>query len=412
MNKNTLFTGQPIFNQVLSLIPRSLVSRLTRKYQGDRYCKKFHSYDHLVTMLFCTLHQCSSLREVITGMMASASRLKHLGLRSTPRRSTLSDANQRRNADFFADLYHLIYEHYYGSLPDSLKGKRLLDKLFVIDSTIVSLFSTVMQSTGSFGLTGKKKGGIKAHALVRAKDNLPCFVRLTAGKESDNSFLPFIKLPTGSVVVIDKGYRNYQKFIEWTNQKISWVSRLNERSVYSIVESRPVNERQYQQGVRHDYIINLGNPKTAYINPIQKVRLIEFFDQLSQTTFWFITNNFTFSASTIADIYKRRWQIELLFKRIKQNFQLHSFLGDNENAIRIQLWCTLIADLLLKIIKDKVSKKRNWSMANLAGLIRLHLGTYINLYQFLANPERGLINYEDSSDKQQLSMFPKQIRGA
>jgi len=144
MSKSTFFTGQPIFNQVLSLIPRSLVSRLTRKYQGDRYCKKFRSYDHLVTMLFSTLHQCSSLREVITGMMASASRLKHLGLCSTPRRSTLSDANQRRNADFFADLYHLIYEHYYGSLPDSLKGKRLLDKLFIIDSTIVSLFSTVM----------------------------------------------------------------------------------------------------------------------------------------------------------------------------------------------------------------------------------------------------------------------------
>src|SRR6476469_1040329 len=412
MSKSTFFTGQPIFNQVLSLIPRSMVSRLTRKYQGDRYCKKFHSYDHLVTMLFCTLHQCTSLREVITGMMACASRLKHVGLCSTPRRSTLSDANQRRNADFFADLYHLIYEHYYGGLPDSLKGKRLLDKLFIIDSTIVSLFSTVMQSTGSFGVTGKKKGGIKAHALVRAKDNLPCFVRLTAGKDSDTSILPLITLPTGSVVVIDKGYRNYRQFLEWTNQKISWVTRLHERTVYNIIESCPLNDRQYQQGVRNDNIIELGNPKTAYINPIQKVRLINFYDPSSQRTFSFITNNFTYSASTIADIYKRRWQIELLFKRIKQNFQLHSFLGDNENAIRIQLWCTLIADLLLKIIKDKVSQKRNWSMANLAGLIRLHLGTYINLYKFLVNPEKGLINYGDFDLNQQLSMFPKQIRGA
>jgi hypothetical protein len=257
MNKSNLFTGQPIFNQMLSLVPRSIFNRLVKKHQTNRYYKKFHTYDHFVTMLYSTFHQCSSIREVITGMQASASRLKHLGLCSTPRRSTLCDANERRNADFFSDLYHLIYEHYYGGLPDSLKGKPLLDKLFIIDSTIVTLFSTVMQSTGSFGLSGKKKGGIKAHTMLRAKTNLPCFLRFTEGKQNDTSILPEVRLPAGSVVVIDKGYRNYRQFIDWSNQKVTWVTRLHERAVYNIIEKRTLNEKQLNAGILHDYSIAL-----------------------------------------------------------------------------------------------------------------------------------------------------------
>jgi Transposase DDE domain/Domain of unknown function (DUF4372) len=387
-----------------------MVSQLSRTYKTDRYCKKFRTYDHLITMLYCCFHQCSSLREVITGMQASAGRLNHLGIINTPRRSTLSDANERRTAEFFEDLYHQVYKIYYGGLPDSLKRKRCMDKLFIIDSTIISLFSTAMKSSGSYGCNGKKKGGIKAHVLFRAKDNLPCFVRLTEGRKSDPSFLPFLSLPAGSIVVMDKGYRNYQQFMGWDKQKISWVTRLHAKSVYSIIESRPLDDRQQQSGVQQDLLIDLGNPETAYLNPIQKARLIIFYDSINKRQFHFITNNLKLDAGTIADIYKKRWQIELFFKRIKQNFQLHYFLGDNENAIRIQLWCTLIADLLLRIIKDKV--KRKWSMANLSGLVRLHLGTYINLYAFLSNPEKALNNYEHPYTKMQQSLFPNQIRGA
>ena len=412
MVKSNYFTGQPIFNQILFLIPRSIISRLSKKYQTDRYCKKFRSYDHLVTMLYCTLHRCSSIREVITGMQASAVRLLHLGLSATPRRSTLSDANERRSADLFQYLYHQIYHHYYINLPDSLKGKRLLDRLFIIDSTIISLFSSVIQSTGSFGLNGKKKGGIKAHLVVRDKDNIASFERVTKGKEHDNTFLPHINLPTGSIVVMDRAYRNYQQFIQWTKKQITWVSRLSVRMVYQIKAELPLTEAQLRAGVQKDFRIALGNPRTADINPLQEARLIIYYDAASQRKFEFITNNFSYAASTIANIYKMRWQIELLFKRIKQNFQLHYFLGDNENAIRIQLWTTLIADLLIKVIKDKADKKRKWSMANLASLIRLHLGTYIKLHEFLANPDKPLIHYEDPIAKTQLSIFPNQTRGA
>lgn len=411
MPKNNFFTGQPIFNQLLSLIPRSIVTRLAREYKTDRYCKKFRSYDHLVTMLYCIFHQCNSLREVITGLQATASRLTHLGVLFTPRRSTLADANERRTASFFEDLYHQIYQRYYSSLPDSLKGKRLIDKLFIIDSTIISLFSTVMRSTGSYGCNGKKKGGIKAHVLLRAKDNLPCFIRLTEGKQSDGSFLPVVALPVGSIVVMDKAYRSFQQFIKWTTQQITWVTRIHGRTVYKVIESRSIDSLQKKCGVQKDLLIELGNPKTAHINPVQKARLIIYYDPINQRQLEFITNNLKLSASIIADIYKKRWQIELLFKRIKQNFQLNYFLGDNENAIRIQLWCTFIADLLVKIVKDKTDKKRKWSMANLTGFIRLHLGTYIRLYEFLINPDKALMRYQHPIHPQ-ISMFPNQIRGA
>jgi len=411
MSKSKFFTGQPVFNQLLSLIPRSLFNPLVRKYNADRYCKKYRSYEHLVTMLYCCFHQCTSLREVITGMQASSLRLSHLGLLSTPRRSTLSDANERRSADLFQDLYHALYGRYYGHLPDSVGSKKLIDKLIIIDSTIISLFSTVMQSTGSFGLNGKKKGGIKANVVVRAAHNLPCFVRLSEGKRSDKKFLSEVALPKGSIVVIDKGYNSYKHFLQWSLAGISWVTRLNRASVYHIVSSRSVSERQQQAGVLSDHEIQLGNPATALKTPLQKARLIFYCDAVSKQTFEFITNNFIYSASTIADLYKKRWQIELLFKRVKQNFQVNYFLGDNENAIKIQVWCTLIADLLLKIVKDKADRKRRWSMANLSALVRLHLGTYIKLFDFLAEPDKALLNYVDPVDKIQLEIFPLKSRG-
>jgi hypothetical protein len=280
-----------------------------------------------------------------------------------------------------------------------------------VDSTIITLFSDVMHSTGCFGQNGQKKGGIKAHVLMRAKDNVPCFVKLTEGKASDNAILPLLHLPRGSVIVMDKGYRSYKHFAAFSAGKITWVSRFNERAVFSIEEQRPLSPSLCQQGVLADYRILLGNPKTKNINPLQKARIIVFRDPLSGRIFRFITNNFNYNALTIAGIYKKRWQIELLFKRIKQHFQLHFFLGDNENAIRIQLWSTLIADLLIRVIRDKADKKRKWSVANLTGLIRLHMGTYINLYEFLKHPEKALLGYQDPYDKSQLGLFPVSIRG-
>jgi hypothetical protein len=394
MAKSKHFTGQPIFNQLLFLIPRSLVRTLTGKHQSDRYTKKFRTFDHLITLLFSCFHHCTSLRELTTGLLATSSRLQHLGVSYTPRRSTLSDANQRRPPALFEELYHALFRKYYGALPDSLKAKRAEDRLFIIDSTTISLFSTALLGAGSFGLNGKKKGGIKAHLLLRARDGMPCFVRLTESKQNDGRFLPYLHLPAGSIVVLDRGYRSYGQLSQWSATQVRWITRLNSRAVYKKTEQRTLSPDLQQAGVKQDWIIELGNPKTIHLHPIQRARLVVYYDDQSKREYHFISNDFRSSALTIAALYKKRWQIELLFKSIKQNFNLQDFLGDSENAIRIQVWCTLIASLLLKIIRDKTIKnKRVWSMANLAGLIRLHLGTYIDLKGFLKNPEKALLGY-------------------
>jgi hypothetical protein len=407
MPKSNFFTGQPIFNQLLSLIPKSSIRQLSRQHHSDRYCKKFKAYDHLVTMLFCCFHQCSSLREVITGLQANAHRLEHLGVNYTPRRSTLADANKRRDSVLFEKIFQAIYRHHYGSLPDSLRGKKLNDRIFIVDSTTISLFCDVMKGAGTFRVNGKRKGGIKAHVVTRAKDHVPCFIHLTPAASSDRGFMPMINLPEGSVLVMDRAYVNYKKMNEWTQSNITWVTRLSTWLRYEVVKSQPVSKHHRNGGILKDSIIRLGNPETEKRNPVQTARLISYSDKTNNRVFHFLTNNLQYSPLTIADLYKKRWDIELLFRRVKQNFQFHNFLGDNENAIKIQMWCSLIADLLISIIKARVEKykKSKWSFANIAGLIRQHLSTYINLLKFLLNPEKAIIQFSFEA-KRQLPLFP------
>jgi hypothetical protein len=407
MPKSTFFTGQPIFNQLLSYISRSDVSQLVKKHQADRYCKRFKAFDHVVTMLFCCFHHCTSLRELVTGLQVNAHRLHHLGMKHTPRRSTLADANERRSSVFFEDLYHKLFRHHFGVLPDSLPKGRISDKIFIVDSTTITLFSEVFKACGNANANGKKKGGVKAHVLIRAKDNIPCFVHITEAAGSDKTIMPQLNLPKGSVLVMDKGYNSYLPMAEWTRQGVTWVTRLNKRARWESVEERPVSEKMASHGVRRDRYILLGNPEKANKVPLQEARVVTYYDEETGKEFEFLTNNREFSALTIAGIYKRRWQIEILFRRIKQNFQLSNFLGDNQNAIKIQLWCTLIADLLVKIVKDKADKqkKNKWSFANVAGLIRQHLGTYIDLIKFLINPEKAIIGYRQELNPHQLALF-------
>lgn len=407
MPKSNFFTGQPVLAQILSLIPRPFINQLSRQYHADRYCKSFKAYDHLVSMLFCAFNHCSSLRELVTGLQANAHRIKHLGMLNTPRRSTLADANGRRSASFFEAAFHGLYKFHYGYLPDSLKKSKLYDRLFVIDSTTITLFCDVLKGAGTFAKNGKRKGGIKAHVLARLKDDVPQFVHLSPSAHNDRIMMPMIDLPPGSIIIMDRAYVNYKIMQQWTDKQITWVTRLNPSLRYTIIELKESTSYQREQGVRQEAIIWLGNPETTDRNPLQKARLITFYDSVSKREFLFLTNNFSYSPITIAQIYKSRWAIELLFKRVKQNFQFNNFLGDSENAIKVQMWCTLIADLLIKIIQDRIQKIRNvkWSFANLAGLIRQHLTTYIDLLKFLSNPEKAIVGFAEEALKHQLALF-------
>lgn len=404
MGKNTFFTGQPIFNQLLLLIPRSFVGKLVKKHKADRYCKKFFFYDHLVTMLFSSFHQCTSLREVTTGMQACGERLRHLGLKHTPRKSTFADSNANRDSIVFDELFHLLVDHFAKYSPDS-RSKNEFRRMFIIDSTTISLFNSIMRGAGSYALNGKKKGGAKAHVVMDADRNTPVFVRITEARMSDKDILKQTTLPANSIVIFDKGYNYYQIFLEWTKNNVRWYTRINKAAVYEVIEQMPLSDQQLGLGVFKDELIILGNPRTKKKIPLQKARLVHYKDKSTGKYFEFISNDFESEAFEIAEMYKRRWQIEIFFKRLKQNFPLKYFLGDNENAIRIQMWCSLIADLLIKVCMDRVAKKKQWSFASLCGFIRIHLGTYIALFTFLKNPEKALIDYKPPDRNIQYALF-------
>jgi hypothetical protein len=387
MGKNANFTGQPVFSQLLNHLPSSRIRSLALQSGSERYVKHFKTYDHLVSMLYSSFHNCRSLREVVTGMMACHSRLVHLGLHDHPKRSTLSDANKRRDSAVFEQIYYLIYRRYRSFLSDSRSKGRMDSRLFIVDSTTISLFQEILKNAGTSPMNGKRKGGIKAHVLMRADQDVPCLVRMTSAATNDSPFLKEIQLPKGSVLVFDRGYRSYEQYQRLNDQNITWITRKKANAAMEVIDQRKVSKQQALVGVVSDERVILGNTQNKKQLRLQ-IRRIVYKDQASDKTFEFLTNNTTMKPSTIAQLYERRWQIELLFKRLKQNNQLTYFLGDNENAIRIQIWCAMIADLIIKVIQRKV--KRSWSFSNLASMLRIHLMSYTSLIDFLENPDRKM----------------------
>lgn len=323
-------------------------------------------------------------------MLSWQGRLVHLGVKSAPRRSTLSDTNKRCPEVFFKDLYHSLIQLYYSQLlPDSRTKKKPEDRVYYIDSTTIELFNEVMKGAGSYGFDGKKKAGVKAHMAVNSSHNIPSIVYLSEAKENDRIFMDKIDVPHGSILVFDKGYFKFSQWQKWTDKNIFWVTRLSNVAYYQVLEEKEVNLKQLSLGVVMDQVILLGRGTSPGTEVIM-ARRIKFYDSEKQRHFEFVTNHMHFSPSNIAALYKSRWQIESLFKSVKQNYQLRYFLGANVNAICIQIWCSLIADLLIKVIKNQV-KRRAWAHSNLISMIRMHLGTYASLFRFLENPERTLI---------------------
>ena len=381
MNKSTFFTGQPIFSQLLKFVRKDVIIPIAKHHQADRYSKRFNTYEHLVTMLYSIFNNCNSLREVATGMLASEQRLTHMGIRYHPRRSTISDANNRRHADVFSEIYYNLYNRYASFLSDSRKKSRA-SKLYIFDATTISLFQEVLRTSGK-NPSDKRKGGIKVHTLIRSDQDVPCMIRYSAAAANDSQFLKEVFLPKGSIIVFDRGYNDYTSFNRFANDNVTWVTRRRKQLTYKILQVyKKAND---DETIISDEKIQIGHRSGTKVT----ARLVHYKDLASGELYEFISNNFRMKAITIARLYQQRWQIELLFKRMKQNYPLKYFLGDSENAIKIQIWCSLIADLILKIVKKGAATK--WSFSNLAAMVRLHLMTYIDLGSFLRSPEKALM---------------------
>jgi len=396
MFKDTKFSGKPIISQIINLLERQKIYRTAVKHNSDRYCKKFMTIDHLITMLYAVLSGCNSLREVESIILACRGRINHLGLRNFPKRSTLSDANKRRPSKIFEEIYNELYLKYRTHLPDSQVKKEKIKELKIIDSTTISLFGEILKGAGRNKINGKKKGGIKVHTMISSNDDVPVFVRFTSAATHDHSFLKHINLQPGSIAVFDRAYIDYDQFEYWTGTGVHFVTRLKKNAIYEKVEEYDIPDCA-DSGVIIDEKIRLKKKDKTIL-----LRKVGYWDDSGNRVFEFVTNNFEYSAEKIAEIYKRRWQIEVLFKRLKQNFPLKYFLGDSTNAIEIQIWASLIAQLLLLVIHAQT--KRKWSFSNLLSIIRFHLMTYIHLIKFLNNPDADW-NYLKTEAENQLNLF-------
>lgn len=383
MNENSHFSGQPTFVQVIRLIPKSLVGQCIIDNGSDYCCKKFDTWTHLLTMLFSCCAHCDSLREVTTGMAAMGGKLNNAGLRCLPKRSTLSDANAKRESKVFEDIFFSLKAHFKSIFPDSQPE----NDVYIIDSSTIKLFQEVFKGSGLSKQNGKRKGGLKVHMAVLESDPTPSIIHLSPGANNDGIFLKHLSFSEGSTVIMDMGYRNFTQFNQWTREGVTWVTRLHPHTSYITNKRNVTSKKEKKAGVKSDLCIRMGSD----LSQAEKVncRLVRFKSPESGKTFSFISNDLVSPASVIAATYKKRWSIELLFKRLKQNMPLKYFLGDNPNAIKIQVWCALITDLLLQMVRRQV--KRKWAFSNIVKLIRLHLFNYMELFSFLENPERSVI---------------------
>lgn len=384
MSKTTFFFGQSVFGQLISLIDPKIVSDANKACDADRYVKKFKTKDHMISMVFCALAKCSSLREVSGAMLGLSGKTKHFQLDHIPKRSTLGDANQRRDAEVFGIIYNKLFVKYGHVFSDSRIKDVINKQIEIFDSTTISLFKDILKCVGRKPKDGKRKGGVKVHAVINVDEAVPKLVWFTNSATNDRVLLSKLKMDPNTIYVFDKGYNDYKAFKKFSDTETGFVTRIKDNAVYKPVSENEIDEHIHS-GVLQDEIIELTVKEGTTTSKL-KLRKIRFYDRVLKREFEFLTNLFEMRPDLVAAIYKLRWQIELLFKQIKQNFPLKYFLGDNENAIKIQIYCTLIANLLMTVIQKRL--KRSWAFSNLVSFCKIHLFNYINLLNFLENPDK------------------------
>jgi hypothetical protein len=399
--------GQPLFNQILQMIPREVFDKIVKEEKGDYRCRSFSSWDELVTLLFGIFERCDSAREVCDGMAALGGKLNYLGMDCSPTKSTFNDALINRSVTVFEKFYFALINHFSFVLSDSRKEGISFEQFYAFDSTTISLFSDVLQGVGRNPKgEGRKKGGLKVHMLTDVHSDTAKFVKISEAKQHDKHFLKHLTLPKGSMIAFDKAYNHYLQFAQWTEQEIFFVCRLKDNAKYDVQDV--IFEQTLSAG-------SAGVMKVEHIHMSYKqdkkrktlcLRKVTYRDNKGRI-YQFITNNWEITDEEVALIYKYRWTIELVFKKLKQNFQLHFFYSESENGIKTQIWATLIAHLLFTVLKQ--ISNSNKAFSTIAALIRIHLISYLDLFWVIENGRRTYAKCTKSRNKSpsevQLSCF-------
>ncbi len=383
MSKTTLFFGQPIFSQMIGLISKSKVEKRAQEELSDRYCKRFTTFQHLITMIYGVTSSCNSLRELCSGIVSYGDKISHCKFDYSPKRSTISDANKRRDCKVFELIYEDLLKEYLPDLSDTHQQLLVDKKVYAIDSTTISLFQPIFECVGRNALNGKRKGGVKSHQKLDLQSGIPVKVYHSAATEHDSLFIHHSDvMKKNEVAVFDKAYNDYSLFAEWTKDDIFFVTRLKNNAKEIFIEELELPEGTSDQILKDSRIALKYKGENNEEKQVE-LRLVSFYHSQKNKVYYFLTNLFDETAEKIALLYKKRWQIELLFKKIKQNFPLQYFYGENQNAIQIQIWCTLIALLLISIMKKTLTK--SWSFSNLVSLLQKHLFTYVKFKDFFNN---------------------------
>jgi len=363
-----------IFSQLLQLFPRIEFQHVVNETHAERCAKGFTCWAQFVAMLFCQLGRAHSLREITGGLRSCEGKLKHLGI-TAPWHSTLGYANEHRPWE----LYEKIFLQLFDRCRTQVIGKktfRFKNKLISMDSSTIDV-CLKMFDWAKFRRT---KGAVKLHLLLDHDGYLPCFALITEGKMSDVKVAHQFRFERDTIVVDDRGYNDYSLFGRWTDEGVYFVTRMKDNAVYEVVGERDIPQNR---NVLKDQMIELRGPKAIEKCP-HPLRRIEVYDSEQDKILVFLTNHMTLGATTIAAIYKDRWQIETFFKALKQNLKIKTFVGTSANAVKIQIWTALIAMLIMRFLQLRA--RFSWSLSNLIALLRMNLFTHRDLWGWLNEP--------------------------
>jgi hypothetical protein len=380
-----------IFSQLLQLFPRLEFESAVKEHGAEYHARGFTSWGQFVAMVFCQLGRAHSLREICGGLASCEGKLQHLGIPVAPKRSTLSYANEHRPWE----LFQTVFEQLLGRCQSWVAGQggkkkfRFKNRLLSLDATVIELCVSLFD----WAEFRRTKGAIKLHLLLDHDGYLPSFAVITPGKTHEVKVARKLRFDPGTVLVFDRGYVDYGWFVELTRQKVWFVTRLKEGAAYEVIEKRPVPERGQILRDEVIYFPGLAEPQEEYF-----FRRVEVWDQEKSESIVFLTNHKEFGSTTIARIYKDRWQVELFFKALKQNLKIKTFVGTSANAVQTQVWTALIAMLMLRYLQLKA--KFAWSLSNLAALLRQQLFVYRDLGRWLDEPYEAPPALADRRDTQ------------
>jgi hypothetical protein len=368
-----------LLSQLVQILPHDVFNRIVKRLQTDKHCKGLNSWTHLISMLFCHLGHANSVRDISNGLRSITGNLNHLGIKRAPCKSSLSYMNAHRDWKLFKEFYFELLTRLEGQFKGIRKGlPRLKRKIFLMDATVIPLCLSMF----NWAKFRSKKGGVKLHLVLDYDGCLPVFAELTKARKHEVKIAQKLRFPAESVVVFDMGYIDYAWMNNLDSSKVFFVTRLKNNADYSIVTNHEIDTEK-DPDMLQDAQIQLEGFYASQDYPGQ-LRMVRILDSIKGEEYTFLTNNFDWTARTVADIYQERWDIEIFFKQIKQHLRIKSFIGTSQNAVQIQVWSALITMLLLQYLKAKA--QYGWHLSNLATFIRLNLFVKIALMEWLNKP--------------------------